>query len=129
MLHNTFPQFIRPDINPPVNPNDASLPDYWVSGYLNLHPIRNQYLISNTLGTHNSMTVNDEWGILKKIPVSADYNQWIYDQAVLGMYYLDCSNQTLSLIDFKLKDHTGEVVNLHGGRVSFSIIFVKDADE
>ena len=45
------------------------------------------------------------------------------------MDYLDCSNQTLSLIDFKLKDHTGEVVNLHGGHVSFSIIFVEVADE
>ena len=59
----------------------------------------------------------------------SDYNQLIYDQSVLGMDYLDCSNQTLSLIDFKLKDHTGEVVNLHGGHVSFSIIFVKVVDE
>ena len=75
------------------------------------------------------MTVNGEWGILKKIPVSADYNQLIYDQTVLGMDYLDCSNQTLSLIDFKLKDRTGDVVYLHGGHVSFSIIFVKVADE
>ena len=70
-----------------------------------------------------------EWGILKKIPVNADYNKLIYDQTVLSMDYLDCSPQTLSLIDFKLKDHTGKVVNLHGGHVSFSIIFVKVADE
>ena len=75
------------------------------------------------------MAVNGEWGILKKIPVSADYNLLIYDQTVLGMDYLDCSNQTLSLIDFKLKDHTGVVVNLHDNHVSFSIIFVKVADE
>ena len=75
------------------------------------------------------MAVNGEWGILKNIPVSANNNQLIYDQTVLGMDYLDCSNQTLSLIDFKLKEHTGEVVNLHGGHVSFSIIFVKVADE
>jgi hypothetical protein len=53
MLHNTFPQLIRPDINPPVNRTDASLNDYWVSGYLNLHRIGNLYLISNTLGTDN----------------------------------------------------------------------------
>ena len=75
------------------------------------------------------MAVNGEWGILKKNPVSADYNQLIYDRTVLVMEYLDCSHQTLSLIEFKLKDHTGEVVNLHGGHVSFSIIFVKVADE
>ena len=75
------------------------------------------------------MAVNGEWGILKKIPVSADYNQLIYDQTVLGMDYLDCSHHTLSLFEFKLKDHTGDVVNLHGNHVSFSIIFVKVADE
>ena len=75
------------------------------------------------------MDVNGEWGILKKIPVSADYNQLIYDQTVLDMDYLNCSNQTLLLIDFKLEDHTGEVVNLHGNHVRFSIIFVKVADE
>ena len=67
-------------------------------------------------------------GILKKIPVSAVYNQLIYDQAVLGMDYLDCSNQTVRIIDFKLKEHNGDVVNLHGGRVSFFIIFVKVVD-
>jgi hypothetical protein len=69
------------------------------------------------------MAVNGECGILKKIPVSADYNQLIYEHTVY------CSHQTLSLIDFKLKDHTGEVINLHGAHVSFSIIFVKVADE
>ena len=67
------------------------------------------------------MAVTGEWGILKKIPVSADYNQLIYDQAELGMDYLDCSNLQLSLIDFKLKYHNENIVNLHGNRVSFSI--------
>ena len=51
-------------------------------------------------------------GHFKKIPVIADYNQLIYDQTVLGMDYLDCSNQTLSLIDFKIQDHSGDIVNL-----------------
>ena len=41
------------------------------------------------------MAVNDQWGILKKIPVSAAYKQLIYDQTVLGMDHLDCGNQIL----------------------------------
>ena len=45
------------------------------------------------------------------------------------MHYLDCSNQTLSLINFKLTDHSGNIVNLHDNHVSFSIIVVKVADE
>ena len=39
---------------------------YWASGYVDLHHIRNIYLISNTLGAHKSMGVNGEWGVLKK---------------------------------------------------------------
>ena len=110
---------------------NAVLPKILTSRYVHLHPIHSLPLISNTLGTHNSMALSGEWGIQerKKIPVSAAYNKLIYDQTVLGMEYLDCSNQTVSLIDFKLKDHNGDVVNLHGGHVSFSIIFVKVADE
>jgi len=75
------------------------------------------------------MSINGEWGILKKIPVNAGYNEIVYDQTVLGMDYLDCSNQTLSRIDFKIKYHNGNTVNLHENHVSFSIIFVKVADE
>ncbi|MFM7986875.1 MAG: hypothetical protein ACKPKO_46930 [Candidatus Fonsibacter sp.] len=75
------------------------------------------------------MSINGEWGILKKIPVNANYNEIVYDQTALGMDYLDCSNQTLSRIDFKIKDHNGHIVNLHENHASFSIIFVKVSDE
>ncbi len=75
------------------------------------------------------MSINGEWGILKKIPINVGYNEIVYDQTVLGMDYLDCSNQTLSRIDFKIKHHNGYIVNLHENHASFSIIFVKVADE
>jgi hypothetical protein len=128
MLQNTVMQMIKADGAIQIV-TKAVLSKIWSSRYVSHHPIRNLYLISNTLGTHNSMAVNGEGGILKKIPVSADYNQLIYEQIVLGMDYLDCSNQTLSLIDFKLKDHDGHIANLHYIHVSFSIIFVKVADK
>ena len=92
--------------------------DYFTSVYVDLHPIRNLYLVSNTLGTRNSMRVNGEWGILKKIPISSGYNRLIYDQTVLCMDYLDCSNQTLSIIDFNIKCNYGHIVNLHKHHVS-----------
>ena len=57
MLHNTKPRL-----------NDAT--DYFTSRYVDLHPIRNLYNISNTLGTHNSMSVTGDWSILKTIQSS-----------------------------------------------------------
>ena len=64
ILNNTEEQLI--------NKYSAHLLNFWISDYINLHPIRKIYVISNTLGTYNSMAVNGAWGILKKIPVSAD---------------------------------------------------------
>ena len=93
-----------------------------------LQTIRNLYLTANTLGTHNSMSVSGEWCIFaQNNPANSDYNQMIYDQILLGMNCLDCSNQALSLIDFKINDHSGNTVNLHDNHVSFSIMFVKVA--
>ena len=67
----------------------------YTTNYLDLFPIRNLSLISNTLGNNNSMSINGEWGILRKIPVSAGYNEMLHDRTVLGMDYLDSSGQTL----------------------------------
>ena len=128
MLRNTVMQIIKADGAIQIVTN-AVLPKIWCSRYVSLHPIRNLYLISNALGTHNSMDIKGELGLLKKIPISVDSNQLIYDQTVLGMHYFDCSNQKVSLNDNKLNDHSGDVVNLHGGLVCFSIIFVNVADE
>ena len=55
--------------------------------------------------------------------------EMVYDQTALGMDYLDCSNQTLSRIDFKITYHNGITANLHEKHVSLSTIFVKVADE
>ena len=66
-LHKTIMQIIQADGATQVVTN-AVLPKRWTSMYANLHPTRNLYLISNTLGTHNSMAINGELGIPKQFP-------------------------------------------------------------
>ena len=103
--------------------------DYFKSGYVDLFPIRNLYIVSNSLGNYSSMSLNGERGILKKIPVRASYNELLFDQTILGMDYLDCSNQSISTLDFKLKDSYNNTIDLHGNHWSFSIIFVRINEE
>ena len=38
----------------------------YTTNYLDLFPIRNLYIISNTLGHNNPMRTNGEWGIVKQ---------------------------------------------------------------
>ena len=89
---------------------------------LNLQTIRNLYLHSS-MGNYNSLTVSGESSIIKKIPVNANKNGYIFDNIMTGNDFGDCSNQTLRTINFDLKDSRGNHINLHGNNWSFSIIF------
>jgi hypothetical protein len=61
--------------------------------------------------------------IIKKIPVTSDYNIMIFDQCVLYIDYNDCSQQTMKTIDFRLKTSRGDIVPLHGVDISLSVVF------
>ena len=118
---NTLLQNTTPKINSPSA--------YYHSGYIDLFPIRNLYITSN-LGNHSSLSINGEWDIMRKVPVRAGYNEMIYDNGSgLTCDYLDCSNQTLSRIHFKMKDSYNNIINLHGNHWSFSIVFIKVNEE
>ena len=100
----------------------------WVSGYIDMIPMRNVYLNCSGLGNFNTMTLNGNRNVIKNIPVNASPGDMIFDQTVTGMDYLDCSSQTLSRISFQLTDAFGNVVNLHGNHFSFSIVFSRVQD-
>ena len=95
----------------------------FVSGYIDMYPVRNIYMSCSGLGNFNTMSISGDRNIIKKIPVTAGHGEVIFDQTVTGMDYLDCSHQTLSRISFQLKDVFGNIINLHGNHMSFSIVF------
>ena len=53
----------------------------------------------------------------------------VCDQTVLGMYYLDCANTNVARIDFEIKDHAGNIVNVHKNHIALCCIFVKVVEE
>ncbi len=98
-------------------------PDPFVSGYIDMYPLRNIYMTCSGLGNFNTMSISGDRNIIKKIPVTAGHGEVIFDQTVTGMDYLDCSRQTLSRVSFQLKDVFGNIIDLHGNHISFSIVF------
>ena len=126
-----YPQPVQ-SINNYLNNNVPKINTYaseYVSPYVNLNPIRNLYITSGNFGGYNTMSISGERGIVKKVPVRANFNEMIYDDAVLGIDYLDCSRQSLSRLEFQLKDVYGNYINLHGNHWSCSIIFAKMKEE
>ena len=99
---------------------DQTVP--YTSGVLDLQLIRNIYMHSPNLGNFNTIGPQNESTIIKKIPVTADYNQMIFDAIMVGNDFLDCSRQTWRRLEFQLKNAKGDYINLHCGHISFSII-------
>ena len=99
---------------------DSNLP--YISGVLDLQLIRNIYFHSPNLSNFNTIGPLSESSIIKKNAVSADYNQMIFDQVLVSNDFIECSRQWRQL-EFSLKDVKGNIINLHGGHISFSIIF------
>ena len=95
----------------------------FISGPINLQPFNNIYIHSTNLGNYNSIGPMNESTIVKKVPVSADYNRMIFDQCVLINDYNDCSGQTIKTLYFKLLSSRGDVIPLHGCNWSFSVVF------
>ena len=100
----------------------------FVSGYIDIYPLRNIYMTASGLGNFNTMSVSADRNIAKKIPVTAGHGEMIFDQTVTGMDYLDCSQQTLSRLSFQLRDVYGTIIELNGNHISFSIVFSRVQD-
>ena len=109
---------------PKVNTKTSS----FISGFIDMYPFRNIYMTSSGIGNFNTISVAGDRNIIKKIPVTAGHGEVIFDQTVTGMDYLDCSYQTLSRLSFQLKDVYGNIINLNGNHISFSIVFSRVQD-
>ena len=108
--------------------NYGSSPTYnmssaYRSGFLNLVPITTAFITSPNLGNFSTADLMGRRTIIKKVPIASDYGFSTIDRVVSAHDYLDCSRQTLSIIEFRLTDYLGRDIPLHGSHVSFSLIF------
>lgn len=101
----------------------------YLSGALNLQPFNNIYIHSTNLSNYNSIGPMNEKTIVKKVPVSADYNHMIFDQCVLINDDNDCCGQTIKTLYFKLMSSRGDAIPLHGCNWSFSIVFSRNSPD
>jgi hypothetical protein len=116
------------DMNEILGNEEGSSPFYdvfapYTSSYLKLQSIRNIYIHSPNLGTYSTIGPQGERTIIKKVPVSSNQNEMIFDQVLTGNDFSDCSRMTLKTLEFQLKDGRGSYINFHGSNLSFSIIF------
>ena len=87
------------------------------------------YIHTTNLSTYNSLSPNGNKNVIKKIPITTSYGYLQSHFSVLDQDFLDVSKMTLKTIDFTLRDVYGNIVPLHGGHVSFSLLFSIGKDQ
>lgn len=115
------------DINELLGNNMDYSPFYsqttpYESKQITFQTIRNIYIHSN-IGNFNTIGPRHESSIVKKVPVTSNKGDYIFNQVLTANDYGDCSKQTLRTLHFELKDSKGKLIPLHGCNFSFSIIF------
>ena len=92
-------------------------------GQFNVMPHHTIYITCPQLGNFKTLGPQGERDIIKKVTVTGNANEIMYDNYLNAEDFIDVSRQTLRSLNFKLVDVYGNVVNLHGQNFSFSLVF------
>jgi hypothetical protein len=82
------------------------------------------YLTSSNFGHYNSLGPRGESDILRAIYVDAPQGSYISDRLANPWEHIEVGGQQLQSLRFKLTDGLGQVVDMKGQSIAFSIIFL-----
>jgi hypothetical protein len=96
---------------------------FYVCTFLNLNPIREIYISSPNLGGFNTLSSNGSQNYLMKVVVNVPFGYIITNTHREPYNILNASRQTLSSLEFSIRDSSGRLINMRKQAVTFSIIF------
>ena len=95
----------------------------FVSNNLNMSAYNNLYISCPNLTSYSALNSNGSSDVIKKVPVNSDFGYLAISPTTQDHDYLDCSKMTVNTLEFHVKDAKGQLIPLHGGHASFSIVF------
>ena len=107
-----------------INSIDIPAESVYESGFIDLLSVHNIYIHSSNLGHYNSIGVICENTIIKQVTVSSSFGYLIVGSVVAPHDKIDVSRQLIKTVQFSLKHVHGNVIDLHGAHVSWSLVFV-----
>ena len=97
---------------------------FFESGFIDLLSVHDIYIHSPDLGHYDSIGVGGGSSIVKKVSVSSSFVYLILDSVVAQHDKIDVSSKLFKTMGFSFRNVHGNVIDLHGANVSFSLIFV-----
>ena len=95
----------------------------YITGFIDLTPIKNIYLHCNEISNFNQLTVAGNSSIVKKVPVNVPYLGIINDNESSAEDYVNVSGKMLRRMNWRLTDHLNQVIDLNNVDISFTITF------
>ena len=83
------------------------------------------YLCSSNFGHYSSLGPRGESDILRAVYIDASNGSFIVDRLANPFEFIECAGQQLQSLRFSLRDGNGQLVDLRGRSISFSIIFLQ----
>jgi hypothetical protein len=83
------------------------------------------YLCSSNLGHYSSLGPRGESDILRAIYVDASNGSYIVDRIANPFEFIQCEGQQLQSMRFSLRDGNGQLVDMRGRSIAFSIILLQ----
>ena len=88
----------------------------YVSGFVNLQPIRNIYVHSSQLSNYNQANLRTgDSTVVKKLPVTAPHAGIVFNHEMNPIDYLDVSNRAFKQLDFWFSKSLGIEIILNKG--------------
>jgi hypothetical protein len=92
--------------------------------HIDIVGVRVLFLASPNFGAYNCLGPRGESDYIRQIMVNEGFSGYITDKLNHPAEYIDVGGAQLQSLKFKLVDGKGEVVNMHGRSIAFSIIFL-----
>ena len=96
---------------------------FFESGFIDLLNVHDIHIHSPDLGNYNSIGVKGESTIIKQVPVSSSFGYLVLDSVVAPHDKKYVSRQLIITMGFSFRNVHGNVIDLHGSNVSFSLVF------
>ena len=96
----------------------------WVSGFVNLLTYQDVFISCPELSNNNFHTPSAfSNAVIKKVPVNAPFAGIVYDTSISDNDYIDVSKKNVKRLTFRITDGSGNVIDLNGINVTFSLLF------
>lgn len=75
-------------------------------------------------GTSKNQVFTGATNIIKKVPIGVQHGNTIIDNTLTDNEFIDVSNKDISYLNFRITNYEGDLLDLKGMPISFSLLFV-----